>query len=315
MKNTNSSLLLAVACATVAIFLPETASSALISSESFWTQSTVSGGSYGNAAFASASAPANNVVVAGNSGFSAGNPWLNSTGAVVASSTFSLTGSVVPGSTSSGAAALSPRGVDRNSVRQLASTPALSSSYYLSGLVNVGSLTDLDTPGEYLACGFLGNTLAATVVDINTGFHFGVRNDAGTIYLAAFAGGTAYNLLALDGSTIANTYQIVLKLDVNASGTDTLTAWYAQNNATGLTQGLAATSVNTWTGAGSLGYFALQDHSTVSDASAFVAFDEMRFGTTLADVTTVPEPSTVALFVIGGLFAIIVMRKRKAALA
>lgn len=316
MKTNHSILLHAAVCATAAMLLPITASATLISSESFQTQATQSGGTYGTGAIGNVSNPANSVVVVGNSGFSASNAWANPTGSVSVASTTSLTGSVVSGSTQTGSSLLSPRGFDRNSVRQLAATPALSSSYYLSGLVNVGALSDLDTVGEYMACGFLGNTISATTVDINTGFHFGVRNNSGTIYLAAFAGGNAYDLLALNGSTITNTYQIVLQLDVNASGTDTLTAWYAQNNAGSLTQGLAPTSVETWSGAASLGFFAEQAHSTVSDAAAFIAFDEMRFGTSVTDVTAVPEPSTWALLTIsGGMTFLMIMRRRRHASA
>ncbi len=298
-----------VASAAFTSLIPGKASAAVISTESFWTQATQSGGSYGAGGVAqSTPAPDNTAVVQGNTGFNATNKWVSPTSAISVTNTVSLSGSVVQGTTANGTVNFIAKGVDRTSSRQLASTPALSGSYYLSGLVNVGALSRLGT-GEYLTSGFLGSAPAFSTINLSTGFHYGVRNVGGTVYLAAFAGGNAYDLLALDASTVANTYQIVLKLDVNASGMDTLTGWYATNNAASLTQGLAATAVETWTAASSLNYFALQSHTTVND-NRTVYFDEMRLGTTLADVTTVPEPGTVALFTVGGL-ALVLMRKRK----
>jgi len=301
-----------VASAAFTSLIPGKASAAVISTESFWTQATQSGGSYGAGGIAqSTPAPDNTAVVQGNTGFNATNKWVSPTSAIAVTNTVSLSGSVVQGTTANGTVNFIAKGVDRTSSRQLASTPALSGSYYLSGLVNIGTLSKVGT-GEYLTSGFLGSAPAFSTINLSTGFHYGVRNVGGTVYLAAFAGGNAYNLLALDASTVTSTYQIVLKLDVNASGTDTLTGWYATNNAASLTQGLAATAVETWTGASSLSYFALQSHTTVND-NRTVYFDEMRLGTTLADVTTiVPEPSTIGLLLLGGIL-VLRMRRRKTA--
>jgi len=309
MKSPTYRLLLVAASIATAVSTSITASAAVISSESYWTQATPSGGSYGAGGIAQNSSPDNTAVVQGNTGFNATNKWLSQTSAIGVINTTSLSGSVVQGTTQSGSVDFIAKGVDRTSNRQLASVPTLASTYYLSGLVKVGALANLGT-GEYLTSGFLGSAPAFSTINLSTGFHYGVRNVAGTVYLAVFAGGNAYNLLALDSTTVTNTYQIVLKLDVNASGVDTLTAWYATNNASSLTQGLAATSVETWTGASSLDYYALQSHTTVAD-NRLVYFDEMRLGTALADVTTIPEPATVGLSLLGGIL-VLLMRRRKA---
>jgi hypothetical protein len=103
----------------------------------------------------------------------------------------------------------------------------------------------------------------------------------------------------------------VLKLAVNASGNETLTAWYAANGATSLTLGLGATDVgNIWSSTGSLDTFVLQTDAS-GTTTAYQPFDEMRFGTALADVSAIPEPSTAALLAGGAAGLVLLGRRRR----
>ena len=309
MKITKSSLLLAGALAAITFLAPSTASAQLISSESFWTQSPASGGSYEPSSMNTA---VNRAVIAGNFGFDTNNIWNFGTGTIGASTSPSLTGSVVPGSSSNGSARIGfSTNLFRSSWRRLASTPTSSSSYYLSGLVRVGALANLQSDDRAMM-GFMATNPAFGVNNFATGFHFGARNDGGTRYLSAFAGNNIYDLLALDSTTVTNTYQIVLSLTVDASGTETLTPLYATSDATVLTLGgVGSASVETWTGAASFDYFALQSRGGGINNGQDVNFDEMRFGTALSDVTTVPEPATVSLLLGGILFIYLARRKRR----
>jgi hypothetical protein len=116
--------------------------------------------------------------------------------------------------------------------------------------------------------------------------HYGVRKNGGVTSLAVFAGGKAFDLLTLDGASAEKIYQVILKLQVSADGEETLTAWYAANGAAAMTEGLAATRIETWARRSDLELVALQRDSTSTVGTKdFVVFDEVRFGTELADVT------------------------------
>jgi hypothetical protein len=111
-------------------------------------------------------------------------------------------------------------------------------------------------------------------------------------------------------------YQMVMhEVNVLAAGQDTLTAFTARNGETVLTQALGPTSVTTWTAVGDIDHFTMMargQNNTGNGAGVF--FDEMRFGTTLADVTirAVPEPSRVLLTGLG-LGALLLRRRRSRA--
>lgn len=260
------------------------AQGALIASESFEADATGTGGIYnttGTPAYSALGSDSNKAVTVGNIGFNAGNVWLNNTGTFKANTSVALTHNGVVGGSATGAVLISGSS-NKNSNRLLAAMPVVSSSYYFSGLVkcNGGSVLD---DGQMVAMGVM-DSIAADTFDISNGIHIGLRKAGSVTYLAAYANNTAYNLLALDGTTVGNVYQIVLKLDVNASGNETLTAWYAENSDAALTLGLTATDVgDIWQDAGDLDTFTVQVNSGRGQEARV---DEFRFGTELTDVTS-----------------------------
>ncbi len=285
-----------------AIMMGASASAALIASESF---STGNGSDYVNAQnFNSAS---NSNVLTGTTGFAdtAGKAWVNGTSLVVPRNFTSLTHTLVQGTPVTGLATVIPggNGVARNSNRELASAPS-GSSFYISGLVRIGGLANID-PDESASMGLIGN-IAVNTWDTDTGIHLGLTKDGlGDVYLAAFAAGNTYTLGSKLTSTQATeTQMIVLKLDVDTSGNnDTLTAWVAQQGATDLTQVLSVSDINTGTTA-DLGRFVIQSMGGPDAVTAGgTRMDEFRFGTTMSDVTSIPEPATLSLLGIaaGGL--------------
>jgi hypothetical protein len=286
---------LAVSAALTALLSPD-AQAALIASESFKANPVASpvAGEYTQGGIASGS---NTAVIVGNTGFSAAKVWANNYSEFNVMASPSLTSSALPDTAQNGSLRVGrSNGLTRGPSRQLDATPQLSGSYYLSGLVSVDSATSMKN-GDYMIMGFLGSAPGFNQASISTGFHLGVRKESDTIYLAAFAGNTVYNLAALPQYNAA--FQIVLRLDVNAAGDETLTGWYAANGASELTLGLAATTIETWSGAGSLGYFAAQEVSASGAEQGVVYFDEMRFGTSLNEVTVKSLPAKIGLFFVG----------------
>ena len=265
------------------------AQAVLIGSESF--QTTVSSSDY--TADVHVTDASNNKIVVGNTGFGTAEPWLNTTGAITANGWNGMTHSGVVGLTLSGCLRIQPQSsVNRNSRRNLAAVPVTSSTYYLSGLVRLGALNNL-RDGQDLSVGFK-QYISDGEYNIGNGMHFGMRRHGGTAYLTASAAGSTYDLLDITGSE-ANVFQIVLKLDANAGGNDTFSAWYAADGDTSLTEGLAATSLETWSDAGYLRRMVAQEKSTYAFNPFGGRFDEIRLGTELADVTTIPEPATLGL--------------------
>jgi len=297
MKKRTGIIVLAGVCAAMA------AQGALIGSESFWTTTTnpAPDSQYvvGNIANNNISGYNNTVVVAGNTGFNAGNAWQNGTSGVQVLDNTSLTHNGLVGGSQTGLVRLSSfaSGTDRNSNRALATTPTTSSSYFMSGLIRG---TTVPADGKAGTAGFMPS-VAANTFNISTGFHMGLHVESGSLKIAAFANNQTFNLLTLSTPQLTTTYQVVLRLDVNASGNETLTAWYAANGDTDLTLATNVNQIdigNIWSSAADLGTFALQVRGGGSSSQQIGTFDEMRFGTTLGDVTVIPEPATVGLFAI-----------------
>jgi hypothetical protein len=270
--------------------LMSVARATLIASESFETAVDGAGGMYvsGNIY--------NQDVVVGNTGFNTSNVWVNNTGAIKANVSDNTAywldvHSGISGSTgTTHGVALITSGYTRNSNRLLAATPATASSYYFSGVGRMNGVSVLDN-GDKMAMGMM-DQIASSSFDISTGIHIGYYRENDVNYLAAFAGGNAYNLLELAGGLVGNLYQVVLKLDVDASGNETLTVWYAADGDLVLTLGLAATDVgDIWQDAGDLDTFTLQTEEGGESNVQIGRFDEMRFGTSLSDVTQSGLPS------------------------
>ena len=242
--------------------------------------------------------PVNQKVIIGNIGFSKDEPWTHLTGAVQPNGSPNVTthDAIVPFVDGgeydwdpSGNVRITPGDVigGRNSRRRLATTPPLSDTYFLSGLVRLGSPDHL-VDGQDLSWGFL-DTISTNEYKVTNGMHFGVRKHGGTAYLTASAAGNTYDLFDLTGHD-AEVFQIVLRLDVSAAGNETFSVWYAVDGATAMGIGLGATSVETWSGVGDLGVLVGQVGSTTNVAMFGSRFDEVRLGTEWADVTLLPDP-------------------------
>ena len=261
------------------------AQAALIGSETF--------GGYANGSLGGA----NEFVATDNVGFGAYG-WKNATGFVGVQTGTSLTHNGLSGAKSGSLLVGTYAGGVRSSNRGMTASIPSSGSYYMSGLLNLAFDARLSA-GQRAEAGFTSANPQYSY-DISQGMHLGMRKDGTVNRLIVSAGGTSWDIGTALQST---TYQIVLQLDVNAGSADTLSAWYAKDGDTSLTQGLAATSVETWDATGDLSRLLFQANPN-GEAHTGLNFDEVRLGTTLADVTTIPEPATLGLIGLaaGGIF-------------
>ena len=259
------------------------ARAALIASESFWTTGTEADPQYFSGARFNQNG--NGDVVVGNSGFAAAPAWSSNTGTIFPTnggpSGGGLTHSLASGTVSPGATDFR---VSHNRAvsRGLSVAVPASSSYFLSGMVRATE-TFVDN-NSYFAMGF-GNS------GIASGLHIGMtKNGSGAMRLAAFGGGSVWDLGA---AALDTTYMIVLELTADVGGTDSFDAWVAADGGS-LSQVLTGQSLETFTGAGNLGTFRMQQVQPDTSQITRAWGDEIRFGTTLDDVV-IPEPSTGAL--------------------
>ncbi len=270
----------------------------LIASESFRT-----GVGVGDYVTASLGGTANKALTpTGTSGFSAANTWSGETSLIYAYQYKSLTLSGVPGSAYGGSVYIQGHsgGLDRASARDQAATPG-ASTYYLSTLI-AGDGRALAS-GETMTIGFENrSSLNLNAFNVSSGIHVGLTSGtSGQNKLVAYAWGQAFDLLSIAAADVA-TRQIVMKLEIDGSGSDELlTVWI--NNGTGpLTQYASANLGDVYTSGTDLLTFVLQADSAAGSSGKMGSVDEMRFGTTLADVTTAPEPVkivTLGLFGVG----------------
>ncbi len=242
--------------------------------------------------------------VVGTTGF-AGTQWDYSTYQIMPRSYATLTHAAVTGSPSgTGTALLRPAvSVDVRTSRPLSSVPS-GSTFYMSGLVLVGSLANLNNE-QSVTMGLSARLTSGPT--ISSGVHFGVTKDSfGNLYLAAFAGGNTYTIGdALTSDRAIQTQMIVLELDM-AAGNDALKVWALEQGATDLTASASITISNVDIGELSeLSYFAIQAFSSGSTPTG-VKMDEFRVGTTLNDVTSaIPEPATISMLGLGALLTML----------
>jgi len=285
------------------------ASAALIGSESF-----SSSGYYDGVNFGSTNMPSPTTLhrtnIVGTTGFSAADNndarWLGSTAYVTPSHAINLTHALTTGSTSAGGALLLT-GLVRQSNRKLMLEPS-GSTFFMSGLVSANGSLDNMKNGEQAAMG-LAASFSNTAFN-RSGFSLGLYRDlTGGVYLSAFAGGNTYTLGdALTGAQASDAHMIVLQLDIGAGATDILTAWYALAGSTELTLAGTWENLDTADSGADIRVFGLQV-SGKDTASPGVAVDEWRFGTTLLDVTSIPEPATIGMLGLGALIVMLVRRR------
>ncbi len=282
-------LLKALLPAVIISLVSTSAQASLIASEAFWTSPAPE--TYTNGSLASSDSP-QGPVNAGNFGFSTEDVWVNSSGFFRSSNALDYSHTALtPTDGRDGnthyVGMVKVRGWEaagaRNSTRALADPLPASDSYYLSGLVTYwGTMDD----GDFMAAGMGANLGTAIIHNIGFGFHFGLSKSDGGVFLSAFAGDQIFTLAP---ETSGTTYQVVLRLDVNARGQETLSGWYAADGASELTKGFTA-QVETWGGAEDLSNLVVQMNSATTQVADEVHLDEIRFGTSLASVTTLPKP-------------------------
>lgn len=268
----------------------------LIASESFWVDATAYSDNQ------TLQNGENNIN--GNTGFSTSATWGTNTGTIRVTNNVTgpgtgLTHANLVGGELSGAIDFKISH-DRNATRLLDPATPSSSTYFLSGLVRT-STTAFASDLDYFAMGF------GTGGSISKGVHLGIRrNDsfgAGAKRLTAYAGGNFYDLGAAAQDT---TYMIVVSLDANAGGSDTLNAWVHDGST--LSQIVTNDSVETFASTADLARLVLQQRVGDANQTNRAWGDEIRLGTTLDDVYLVPEPSSLALLGLGGL---LIARRRR----
>ena len=252
------------------------ASAALIAFDSFATDA--GGADYDITAIA------NQTATVGTAGYTAG--WSGGTAAHQLQggglSHAGMTGSTLAGQVVSFTSQnTSPRRVSR----AINYTPT-SGTYYFSALFRKQTGVSAD---EDMMAG-LGVSQGHAWNPTGTGSHLiGIENQA----LVFHTDGVSNTVLAAGAFAVDETYLGLMEINFSTTGVDSVTVSYYDSSSV-----LAATQ--TFTGLdmdGDMGRFAL----AANRLGPNVIVDEMRFGTELADVTSIPEPSALALLGIAGL--------------
>lgn len=204
--------------------------------------------------------------------------------------------------------------------------------------VQAGSLaySTLATSGNktYVSPNVAASGASRTFSNMNSGtvyMSFLINQDEGTRFFALrLYDGAAQNLLIGRGTagtswilgntlgvaqdtgvaaTLDTTFLMVLRIDFNASGANERLRLYV--NPTLGTEPLTAQVDGTTTSSFQINKLDIAGGQTGGGNTVSKGwFDEIRFGTTYADVTPVPEPATLALLSLGGL-AVLFLRRRR----
>ncbi len=165
----------------------------------------------------------------------------------------------------------------------------------------VSFLIQTPTTATEVTGGWGGLVLELSSTNVYTYPFIGYAN-SGVFVVQTQGGGNDVNGPSVSPNT---TYLMVLEDIANSSGPDTLNLWV--NPATGVTAP-SGTPTITDNLIGPIG-----DISGIgtNDGSYSNSYDEIRIGTSYADVTPVPEPATLGLVAIGGL-GLLLLKRRKA---
>jgi VCBS repeat-containing protein len=165
---------------------------------------------------------------------------------------------------------------DRNIRRRMDTDPVGASTYYMSALVSYDGLVQLP---ESLSMGF-GNSADNRSTGIYVGIEGGTGHD-----LVAYAGGNSYDILAGASFLADTTYLVVLQLDVDASGNENLTAFYATDGATTLDTAFVNESVETFDSVTDLNHLKFKVLGPDTGNTGYHWFlDEARLATSMQDL-------------------------------
>ncbi len=259
------------------------ASAELIASESF---SVGNGGDYTDGKPFGDEVNKGNLI--GTTGFSSGKVWDPPTTAILPRGSTGLTHGLMQGTATTGLVQIRPvPDSGRNVRRQIAQNPS-GSTFFMSGLVCMNGMENLGNGGS--VCMGVGGNTANNVFDSSTGMYLGLtKENTGEAYLAVFVGGKTYKLgEKLTYATAAGIEMIVLKLDYNtgSGGSDTLSAWVAQEGEEKLTPVLNISDIDAGKPS-NLVRLIIQCQGGAKNASSGAYLDEFRFGKTLQDVTSI----------------------------
>ncbi len=279
------------------------ASATIIASESF---STGNGSDYtSNSSFSSAE---NKSITTGTTGFT--DDWSIGTSLIVPRSQGSLSAianfdySVVNGAIG-GVAWNKSYTDDRASRRAIASAPVSGTTVYMSTMVMRPAVTALDT-NEVATVGF-GTTSGVLSYSINEGIHAGIQLDSsGNYRLVAGVGGTLFDLGA---ANYQKSDQIIVKMTLNDSGNETVSIGLVADGTGTLNWLFENQSVESWSSTADMNALVIQLDGVDSLSSNGILFDEVRLGTTLGDVTNIPEPATIGMLGIGALITMLLRRR------
>lgn len=178
-----------------------------------------------------------------------------------------------------------------------------------AGTIYLSFLFQTASTGSYQALELYDGWVSSGNADLKRNFSLGlISGSDSTIRFNAGATGVAKTAAATSGVTASSVNLYIVKFDLSATAaSDTVTVW-----------------VNPTLGAGdpSSGGITLTsqditfDRLSLSDYSAGAAtWDEIRFGTTFADVTTsaIPEPATYAAVVGAATLGLVIIRRRRKA--
>jgi hypothetical protein len=241
-----------------------------IAKDSFQTTEDGAGGTYDDDQniFSHATNPS---VVTGTVGFSAAKPWTGSNtsnfqpdndGPANGGLHHNLLSDELDG-------ALQLKAKDpRNQHRQLDAVIPASDTYYMSALLHAGK----NESNLNMSIGFNDGSN-----DRDEGFHIGFNGDR----IAVFAGGSTYDLRTFALNT---TYLVVLKMDVDASGNETLSAWVGADMDGLLSPELVDISLESFAGIGDLSFLTTKINANNVSEDRLWWFDEVRLATSLTDL-------------------------------